>query len=511
MKKALLVLCLSCIVFLCACSNSVSFETEGELLSCLDGLWLITDGQNTQSYIAFKDGDIYKTNDSTFCQNAAPLIERSLIKKDSQYCILDFPTLLAALRLEAVLGDPISDVSIKSKQGTVILNTEQQHIIVRPSGVVLWDAEHKAEVQLTRISEEISFSGEHFEKLYLQTIDELMLSAAQFMPSMDSFAAAIKSLNPAVYNWPLVDQENDSTMYTANGKLTDTGGVLITSKDDLVFTCGYSSSDNGAPFQLIYNPNSDLNYDLLIYDRQSTSLYELLNYAKPLLNSFPNALSETELLSYFANQASISSGMRKFDKTIYGINYRIFQTTSDDSTIIYISVPEQIQLSTLLSQNSPQGESSSTQDSATNEVSTNQGKSFTEAVDFSKPLFLSWTDPEGWGDFTLHFAFEESGKFYMLLSSGMEIIDKYTGTFDIAGDVVSFKMEQNGETKEYTFLFDAEMFTFTQTSEEGFAYNHVPEDVFQLSVGGNKEGDISLEKIKVFCTSRNIPEDGPSD
>lgn len=127
-------------------------------------------------------------------------------------------------------------------------------------------------------------------------------------------------------------------------------------------------------------------------------------------------------------------------------------------------------------------------------------------LDFSKVWETEWT--EAGSTFSALYAFEENGTCYMVMSWVVEALGGGKGTYTINGNSITISLVLDGSySVSYTYTFDSENRTFTQTSETGLTDSHKQGDSFQL-----KENSYNtIDRIKSLAQSFSNRTDSSDD
>lgn len=370
MKKAV-ILILVCILLLCltACSSPL-FESGETMLAHINGLWLVDDTY-TPTYYYFKDGQVYRIYEQSFEYDVESYFDSMIENGELEaLCRQDFDAVINAITPESIIGKPLSNVQIVYEKNTIILDqgtsSELRFIITKQSTQNSGDGDKTAASEelivvvqtpnsaiatpITKISDDPDFSGEYFAKIFRDTKEDYMIPIKSLAYDADTYGNALKAIHPEIKNWILTDKSDRTIVYTKNGS-ANSGGTYMITDSTLMLSKGGTSTENGAPFVLMYDLNGVFgqNYHLFIRDKLGSSVKTLLDNAAPLLEGLPGALSTKEILSLYEQQHRVSSGARLFETTVNSFTYKINQATTGNSTVIYITFPETVSLSSITS------------------------------------------------------------------------------------------------------------------------------------------------------------------
>ena len=326
MKKAILFLLAFVLVLsITACSDGRSFDSSDALLEEMEGMWLV---RETNTYYIFRDGRVYKLGEYTIINRFKSHLD-SLVKNR----ILDLSTLTYARAISAqgtpqFLGEP-ETITIEPKKGRIHIDKDgpqAERIQIKEDHVTVRDVETNGLYSLEKYSDTIDFSGEDFEALFQEAVDNYTISFSDFTYSASEYAQALKS----AYPYP-----------TRSDSFTISNDMMIFSED---------GSQNS---YVMYNPSGVLgqDYHLLISDDKGTRLdFLLYDYADVLLEKLPGALSSTEIVSLFTKNRKVYSDATVMDTTVNGYRYKISKSPYGLNTRIWITLPTSIKLKTIMEQ-----------------------------------------------------------------------------------------------------------------------------------------------------------------
>ncbi len=351
MKKVVTLL-FSCVLllWLTACGNAPQFEDQYAMLSYLEGMWQLNDSKDVKTYYVFSDGHIYKIDDTDFTTAVEDVLEYVMLNGKLQaFYYTDFSKTLDRISAEDFLMYPETNITYKPESGMIVFDEgtgSEKTLVVSQTNVSLTQPESASSLALTltltKLSDTLDFSGEHFSKLFEKTKNNYKAPSSLLFPTPEMYTNALKEIHPYINDFELVSQEKNSTVYTLDGNLTNSGACLIIGKDSVFFSEGKPVKDQGAPFVVMYEPGDSL--DLFVSDRRYTSLSTLLKYAEPVLKQLPGTLESAELVSLFEKKHATSNGARTFETTVNNITYEIIQSTNDKTTAIYVKVANYLEI-----------------------------------------------------------------------------------------------------------------------------------------------------------------------
>ena len=361
MKKVLAaIIVLAVLVGITACGNSC-FKSQEDMFAYLNGMWVVDDLDRNEYYI-FQDGQVHQMEDWSFKHEMETYLDDTLKNTGLEaLCRLDYKTVLATLRTEDILGNPYSGIEINYQKGTIVLNKDEsneKHIIVNESSVGIKYAKEEDTTLLKKISDEVDFTGAHFEDLFNDAKNNYTVSTTQFWTNTKEYGAMVKAFNSEVDGWELTTQNDTTTIYESNKWVPDISGSLIItdtlvsfSKEVSLYNKWTYGIDFNPSFKVLYTPgNSVIIQDI---DNMSLNMVLLIQYAANAFRQFPGALDHIEVYNLIAKEFengnyTIEDGWAKVEIKVNGISYRVMQGTSGTKGYVFASADETINLSDII-------------------------------------------------------------------------------------------------------------------------------------------------------------------
>ena len=307
-------------------------------------MWMVDD-INQDHFLIFQDGDLFETTDTAFV-NAVNEYVTSKIKKEGIASVekVDFQTVSDNIATVQQLCS-LCDMEINPNKGIISFSYSQ--IIVEKDSVKYKNHyDDKYGTEMKRISDKADFTGIHFTELFENTVRNYTAPLSTVF-STEEYLKCLKIMNPSINNWILVDDGENSKLYTSDGKIKNSPGFYILSDNSLMYSYG-KKYDGTAAFYLEYGTDAGLlRNGLFLCDYNGAYLYDLLDYISVVLENFPGALTKDEIVALYEENYTVSSGARSFKTTKNGIDYIITKTTDGKSTIISINLPKGFKLGSL--------------------------------------------------------------------------------------------------------------------------------------------------------------------
>ena len=559
MKKLTLIITL-CFLLLCitACGNTdrnhatvgngIEFAGVEDMLTHMDGMWATDDNLGEKSYYIFQDGQIYVTTDTRYSEQIKYMLDSALQKSglESLY-VQNFTTTPKRIYLSdlSIIPDPVTlfpqTGEIKLYEGTY----KEESIIITEESVLLVNDDAKTGTVMTKISDTVDFSIEHFEPLFNQVLNSYQIPSSHFLMTPAEYGEMIKTTIPQFDWWSQTWSDDDLEVYAPDEALTPVAGSsLLISKESLTFaykvsvSTGFIGKNHTQSLVITYSPEEG-SIQVLETNNPSMNLYSLIKYGLYAIQNIPEAYTDPIELANDMDakgRKDSSDYSSEIVMTANGITYELSTTEAGSATLgeFNIKVNGAISLNTILegatestnpaesgniSSNSNSSDNAQSSGSATEPTADTQAPteteptatesatkdklnfSFSDPSCFSTPLTIEWEIPYHC-EYAANYLFEEDGTCYMLLGAPFDVVCKGIGTYSVDGDTVTFHIILDDGTEiEYTYLFNFDAGTVTQLSEEGFAFYHERNDVFKLT----EAKDLSLDIYKeAFPSAEDI-------
>lgn len=350
-KKVVLSMFCVLILFLSACSLTPQFENQDAFFQHLNGVWLIENEEDSHSYFVFEDGQLYCTNDSTFSYALEEVMDNSLNKGSLNALLqLNFKTAITAASKNSLLGSPIETDSVNYKKGTIRFDSDSsddnlyKQISVKKDAVIYTDPSGNR-YSLTKLSDDIDFSGSHFEAIFNKIKADYKVSTSQFWTDTYEYGELIKMYHPEISGWTVTTYTEENIIYESNRYVTSITGLLSIMDSELLFTNQVNLTSNWKPaFSILYSPKE--NYIAVIdTDNMSLDMGLLVLYATKAVQNFPGALEYLEVCQIIQEEVNkgnytIEDGSMVINKTINGITYLVKEGTNSTQGSVYVSVNE---------------------------------------------------------------------------------------------------------------------------------------------------------------------------
>ena len=182
MKKILCLLLVVCSLLTClnACGEQVKpeetqppmFESEGAMMTHLNGIWLVANKAENQEYYIFQNGELFYLDDTAFLSKTTEYLEATLSNEGNEALLnTTFETAINSLTENKFLGDAIKLDNIDTKNGIITFNTVPDgsvcsKISIGENSVTVTDNENFT-FTLTQFAPDCTFNHEHFQNIFV--------------------------------------------------------------------------------------------------------------------------------------------------------------------------------------------------------------------------------------------------------------------------------------------------------------------------------------------------------
>lgn len=349
----------SCILVLClaACGESAQpqtpkFESESEMLTYLNGIW-VTENSEDKEYYIFQDGNVHNISNEDLTESFEDLMDDTLKKQGISGLVkLDYETALSTLGNEKILRHKCI-VQIDPAQGTI---TFQQGKATEKSITVENDTVYSKyktvdwKESLIKISDTVDFSGENFAKIFDDTKKNYTIPASKFWVAPNEYADSIKD-SVITWAWTLVSKDEESAVYSLD--IPNQTGIFSVNKESFLYseTLSYSTyfGTEKMSFLIQYDPYTDNKSEFSITDTTSPDPNSMIQHAAFVIQNFPGAPEFESLYNMLMNAtANVSGSTMTVEKNVRGITYKLSMGTDGSWGQIFVDAPQTFKLSEIM-------------------------------------------------------------------------------------------------------------------------------------------------------------------
>lgn len=497
MKKFVTVL-MFCLLLVCAtaCSNNMKFDSEEAMLAHMEGMWVIDTVLDEKEYYIFQGGKIYTSSDHQYSSQVEQSLEEIANSGNTEaFPYQTFDVVSQRLYVEDLMYLQ-ENVTFKPDKGTIILDAGKGYetrIVIGENAIERFENGNEFGLTLIKLADAPDFKTDHFRELFQAVRDEWTVPIEHFICTTEEYLTPLAYMHSVIQNFTLVSESNGTSVYTLGGIVDDPYGALILSEENIMFFFG--EDYKGDLLRSVeYRPKG--NYNIMITDRTTADLGELLLYTVPVLENVPGAYSKVaDMLALYEQQSTVSGGVRSLDVTIEGITYRINRTTDNMETVITIYLPDELPIPA--KDSNPSGTESTTPSETEPQATGLFGKLDYNTVWTADYTITPW-------EYTLYFAFEENGTCYFALGDSTAVMSAGSGTYTAGEDnSLELKLTIDGIPGQYAYQFTPETNTLTVTSREGIVGDRGQEHILK------KHPDPSyLERLKGWAKASTSADSG---
>ena len=285
--------------------NNKQFASGDEMLQHLEGMWVVGDNAEEKTYYIFQNGQIYNLTDTMYSAQVENLLDSALQNSGLDALHLqDFATVSDRMYLSdvAVTPDP---VSLYPQNGEIKLyegKYEQKSIIITEDTVLLAPKDSENAAVMTKLSNTVDLSTEHFEALFNQVIDSYQIPASSFLVSTEEYGEMIKSTISGFDWWNLIWTDEEQQLYTPNEALTPiNGSKLLITKEDLLYvykvsvSTGFIGENHEETLTITYSPEEGV-FEAIEVNKSLSNVHTLIAYGLYAVQNIPGAYTNPEAL-----------------------------------------------------------------------------------------------------------------------------------------------------------------------------------------------------------------------